>query len=162
MSYCEKCDKTFSSRQSLWKHRQRKHQGQNDTIRSIVNNAVQGANMDTNPMMTVTPVKAPPYLTKNPMVTLNGKSDSEPESDSEESESSEKSDPESSEDVEFMPDNLEELKAAFRNLYKKVHNNMENYNQLVLILDELKRVNCLTKEECNGIKMNVQKKIELA
>ena len=159
MSYCEKCDKTFSSRQSLWKHRQRKHQGQNDTIRSIVNNAVQGANMDTNPMMTVTPVKAPPYLTKNPMVTLNGKSDSEPESDSEESESSEKSDPESSEDVEFMPDNLEELKAAFRDLYKKVHNNMENYNKLLLILDEQKRVNCLTKEECNDIKMNVQKKI---
>ena len=70
MPYCEKCDKTFSSRQSLWKHRQRKHQGQNDTIRSIVNNAVQGANKDTSPMMTVTPVKAPPYLTKNPMVTL--------------------------------------------------------------------------------------------
>ena len=100
MPYCEKCDKTFSSRQSLWKHRQRKHQGQNNTIRNIVNNAVNEANLDTSPMMTVTPVKAPPYLTKNPMVTLNGKSDSEPESDSEESESSEKSDPESSDDVE--------------------------------------------------------------
>ena len=25
MSYCDKCDKTFASRQSLWKHRQRKH-----------------------------------------------------------------------------------------------------------------------------------------
>ena len=162
MSYCEKCDKMFSSRQSLWKHRQRKHQRQNHTIRSIVNNAVQGANKDTSPMMTVTPVKAPPYLTKNPMVTLNGKSDSEPESDSEESESSEKSDPESSEDVEFMPDNLEELKAAFRDLYKKVHNNMANYNKLVLILDKLYHVNCLTKEECDGIKLSVQKKIGLA
>ena len=72
---------------------------------------------------------------------------------------SEASDAESSEDVESMPDNLEELKAAFRNLYKKVHNNMDNYNKLVLILDELKRVNCLTNEECNGIKMNIQKKI---
>ena len=69
MSYCEKCDKTFSSRQSLWKHRQRKHQGQTDTIRSIVNKAVQGADKDTTSMMTVTPVKSPPYLTKNP----NGK-----------------------------------------------------------------------------------------
>ena len=59
-------------------------------------------------------------------------------------------------------DNLEELKAAFWNLYKKVHNNMENYNKLVLILDELHRVNCLTKEECNGIKMKVQKKIGIA
>ena len=159
MSYCEKCDKTFSSRQSLWKHRQRKHQGQTDTIRSIVNKAVQGADKDTNPMMTVTPVKAPPYLTKNPMVTFNSKSDSEPESDSEESESSEKSDPESSEDAKFMPDNLEELKAAFRDLYKKVHNNMANYNKLVSILDKLYHVNCLTKEECDGIKLSVQKKI---
>ena len=25
MSYCDKCDKIFASRQSLWKHRQRKH-----------------------------------------------------------------------------------------------------------------------------------------
>ena len=58
-----------------------------------------------------------------------------------------------------QPDDLEELKAAFRNLYKKVHNNMENYNKLVLILDELYHVNCLTKEECDGIKLSLQKKI---
>ena len=25
MPYCDKCDRIFSSRQSLWKHRQRKH-----------------------------------------------------------------------------------------------------------------------------------------
>ena len=61
-----------------------------------------------------------------------------------------------------MPDNVKELKAAFRNLHKKVHNNIENYNKLVLILDELHHVNCLTKEECNGIKMKVQKKIGIA
>ena len=77
---------------------------------------------------------------------------------------SEASDAEASENVGFMADNLEELKAAFRNLYKKVHNNMDNYNKLVLILDELNCltivcVNCLTNEECNGIKMNIQKKI---
>ena len=55
-----------------------------------------------------------------------------------------------------MPDNLEELKAAFWNLYKKVHNNMKNYNKLVLILDELHRVNFLTKEECNAGKMHIK------
>ena len=78
-----------------------------------------------------------------------------PSSDSD----SEASDAEASEDVEFMPDNLEELKAAFRDLYKKVHNNMANYNKLVLILDKLYHVDCLTKEECDGIKLSVQKKI---
>ena len=75
------------------------------------------------------------------------------------SEREEMSDTEISEHIEFVPDNIEELKAAFRNLYKKVHNNMENYNKLVLILDELYHVNCLTKEECDGIKLSLQKKI---
>ena len=93
--------------------------------------------------------------------------ESEPDSDSEDQSTtfysdSEPEETEISEDDEFMPDNLEELKAAFRNLYKKVHNNIKNYNKLVLILDELHRVNCLTKEECNGIKMKVQKKIGIA
>ena len=75
------------------------------------------------------------------------------------SEPKEESDTEISEDDKFVLDNVEELKAAFRNLYKMVHSNIENYNKLVLILDKLHRVNCLTKEECNGIKLLLQKKI---
>ena len=57
------------------------------------------------------------------------------ETDSASDSDSEASDAEISKDIEFMPDNLEELKAAFWNLYKKVHNNMKNYNKIVLILD---------------------------
>ena len=91
-------------------------------------------------------------------------SDSDVEASNAETESashsdSEASDAEISKEIEFMVVNLKELEAAFWNLYKKVHNNMKNYNKLVLILDELHRVNCLTKEECNGIKMKVQKKM---
>ena len=76
-------------------------------------------------------------------------------------EESELSEVESSDD-ESMPDDLEELKAAFWKLYKKIHDNMDNYTELVLILDKLKRVNCLTKDECNGIKETVRKKISIA
>ena len=61
-----------------------------------------------------------------------------------------------------MPDNPEELKAAFRNLYQKVHNNTKNYNKLVLMLDELQRMKCLTEKECNGVKVHLQEKIGIA
>ena len=57
------------------------------------------------------------------------------------------------------PDNVEQLKATFRKLYRKVQSNMENFNKLVLILDKLYYVNCLTKEECDGMKSLLQKKI---
>ena len=35
-------------------------------------------------------------------------------------------------DVEFMPDNPEDLKKAFRFLYNKLHRNIYLYNRLVL------------------------------
>ena len=94
-------------------------------------------------------------------------SDSEPvasdaETDSASDSNSEASDADISEDIEFMPDNPKELKAAFRNLYRKVHNNTENYNKLVLMLDELRHMKCLTREECNGVKDHLQKKIGIA
>ena len=94
-------------------------------------------------------------------------SDSEPvasdaETDSASDSNSEASDADIFEDIEFMPDNPNELKAAFRNLYRKVHNNTENYNKLVLMLDELQRMKCLTKEECNGVQVHLQEKIGIA
>ena len=61
------------------------------------------------------------------------------------------SDSESEEDDK--PSDIEELQAAFRNHYGKMLNNFEN---LVLILDELYRVDCLTKEECNAMKMHMK------
>ena len=65
------------------------------------------------------------------------------------------------EENEHMLDNLEELKAAFRNMYKKIQSNMETYKNLVSILDELHRVNFLTKEECNALNLMIQKKISI-
>ena len=51
------------------------------------------------------------------------------------------------------PSDTEELEEAFRNHYRKMLNNIDN---LVLILDELYRVDCLTKEECNAMKMHMK------
>ena len=59
-----------------------------------------------------------------------------------------------------MSDKAEELKTEVRKLYQKVQSNTENYNKLVLLLDKLQRMNCLTREECNGVKYHIQKKID--
>ena len=77
---------------------------------------------------------------------------SDSETESEESES------ESEDDVQFMPDNKGDLMAAFRNLYKKFRFNIETYNKLVLMLDEMYRMNCLSREECNAMNEHLQKK----
>ena len=64
MAYCEKCKTMFASRQSLWKHRKRKHQEQKDgdweKVGDIINRAVGRANMDAKPTTSVTPIKASP------------------------------------------------------------------------------------------------------
>ena len=59
-----------------------------------------------------------------------------------------------------MPDNRRELKEAFRNLYKKFRRDIEMYDKLVLMLGELKRMDCLTQEECNAMKDHLQNKLE--
>ena len=64
----------------------------------------------------------------------------EPESDSLSTSLYSDSEPE----MDDKPSDIEELKAAFRNHYGKMLNNIEN---LVLILDQLYRVDCLAKEE---------------
>lgn len=37
---------------------------------------------------------------------------------------------------------------------------IEMYNKLVLMLDELKRMDCLTQEECNVMNEHLQNKLE--
>ena len=138
-------------------------------IADIINNVTQRAK-DQGSTSSLPKERINSVLPKelsNLLLKLESETDLASNSDSEDQPAallsdSEPEETEISKDDEFMPENLEELKAAFRNLYKKVHNNMENYNKLVLILDELHRVNYLTKEECNGIKMKVQKKIGIA
>ena len=54
MPYCDKCDKMFASRQSLWKHRQRKHAGKKENniahkekfLADIMNNVTQRTSKD--------------------------------------------------------------------------------------------------------------------
>ena len=175
---CVRCSKTLASPQSLWNHRQRckastikdeKFSSSNEQTRKhdsapahketfladIINN-VRAKDQGTTPILPITGMNPKP----DALIDSKSKEKSQCESDSESTTfdlDSESEKTEISEDNQ--PDDLEELKAAFRNLYKKVHNNMENYNKLVLILDELYHVNCLTKEECDGIKLSLQKKI---
>ena len=54
MPYCDKCDKMFASRQSLWKHRQRKHAVKKENniahkekfLADIMNNVTQRTSKD--------------------------------------------------------------------------------------------------------------------
>ena len=166
---CDRCSKTLASRQSLWNHRQRckanaiKERFLNEQIKKpestqekfladIVNRANDQHTTSILPMKLMNPKTADSKSEE--------KSDFESDSDSESIVSNLDH---NSENMAISDDgklsSLEELKAKFRTLYKKVHTNIEN---LVLILDELHRVNCLTEEECNVIKMEVQKKINVA
>ena len=178
---CVRCSKTLASPQSLWNHRQRckasaikdeKFSSSNEQTRKhdlvpahkehfladIINN-VRAKDQRTTPILPIKQMNPKP----DALIDFKSEEKSQCESDSEYTtfnSDSESEETEISEDDQ--PDDLEELKAAFRNLHKKVHNNMENYNKLVLILDELYHVNCLTKEECDGIKLSLQKKIGIA
>ena len=186
---CDRCSKTLASPQSLWNHRQRCKDniiGLQETsgngliirprigstlvhtekfIADIINNvrAKDQGSASILPKERVNSV-LPKELSDLPL-KLDSETDSEAsdaETDSASDSDSEASDAEISKDIEFLPDNPKELKAAFRNLYQKVHNNSENYNKLVLILDELQHMKCLTREECNGVKVHLQKKIGIA
>ena len=87
------------------------------------------------------------------------KSDSEDSTETEEEEE-EDEDEEEEIDYEMMPDNPKELKEAFRKLYFKFRRDIDMYNKLVLMLDELKRMECLTQEECNSMNKHLQNKLE--
>ena len=106
------------------------------------------------PMIPIQAVKAlkPKSLT-DLAADIEMKSDSEDSSDKE-------IEGEEEIDYEVMPDNPRKLKEAFRNLYKKFRRDIEMYNKLVLMLDELKRMECLTKEECNAMNKHLQNKLE--
>ena len=138
----------------------------------IINKVVQGSDdMTIKPMTNkkpnfqpkkpVIPIKAINAVKPNSLYDIathsgNLKSDSE-ETDSEENDES------SEDEVEFMSDNSEELRESFRNLYEKLHRNLDHnieiYNKLELMLNELERMGCLTKEECNSVKKCLQEKM---
>ena len=150
---------------------------QQNIVGDILNKVVQRADMDKPmpeklPKKSIIPVQAiktlKPEKPKNTLEevsireALKPKSlsdlaaDIEMQSDSEDSDETE----EEEEEYEMMPDNPKELKEAFRNLYWKFRSDIEMYNKLVLMLDELERMQCLTKEECNAMNDHLQKKLE--
>ena len=153
---CVRCSKTLASRQSLWNHRQRC---------KVNTNKDEKSNEQTgNPYST--PADKEKFLANivnnvdNLFLDSKSKKKSESESNSESTDFDSDSESEETDTSKNNdPDNVEQLKATFRKLYRKVQSNMENFNKLVLILDKLYHVNCLTKEECDGIKLSVQKKI---
>ena len=150
-----------------------------NVVGNILNKAVQRANVDMNvkPLTNKVPfhpkssaaipseaVDAVKINSLSDIAMHSGKSDSEETDSDSEVESSESSDSEgelSQDDVEFMPNNVEELKQAFRDLFNKLHGNIAIYNKLVFLLDELKRMGGLTKEECNAMNICLQEKMNI-
>ena len=152
---------------------------QQNIVGDILNKVVQRADMDKPmpeklPKKPIIPVQAiktlKPEKPKNTLEevsireALKPKSlsdlaaDIEMKSDSEDSDETEEEEEEI--DYEVMPDNPKELKEAFRKLYFKFRSDIEMYNKLVLMLDELERMQCLTKEECSAVNEHLQKKLE--
>ena len=156
-------------------------QNKEDILGDILNKVTQRAEMDTKlkTMKEIAPQNIPMEVANNiepkPLSDILGKKTSyanniEPkplekktsyaeQSDLESEESD--SDESNAESVEFMPDNPEDLKKRFRQLFYKLHDNIDIYNKLVYILDEMKRINYLTKEECDLANKCVQEKMNI-
>ena len=153
---CVRCSKTLASRQSLWNHRRR--------CKVNANKDEKSNEQTENPYST--PANKEKFLANivnnvdNLFLDSKSKKKSESESNSESTDFDSDSESEETDTSKNNdPDNVEQLKATFRKLYRKVQSNMENFNKLVLILDKLYHANCLTKEECDGMKSLLQKKI---
>ena len=182
MAYCDKCKTMFASRQSLWKHRKRKYQEQKgedwEKVGDIINRAVERANMDTEPTMSVTPIKASPKkpeVKDVPIKALNtvkpksltdlameidGETDSEDETKDVEMETDGESDSED-ETEEDEKDNkaikrIRQLADAVINLLKRIHQDIETYKGL---LDRLGRMGCVNEEENLGMIQAIQDKL---
>ena len=179
-SICVRCSKILASPQSLWNHRQRCKENEiKDGKFSLSNEQTTKPKIDSTPphrenvLVDIVKRDKNQHTTPiSPIKRINPKpdalTDSKPEQDSESESDSESTIFDS--DYKFEETDIsendesndpEELKAAFRNLYKKVYNIKEYYNNLVLILDELYNVNCLTKEERDGIEISLQKRIRI-
>ena len=166
---CVQCNKTLASPQSLWNHRQRCKTNATKNL-SLSNEQTKKsestlAHKEKLHADIVNNVRAKDQCTISvlPMKLMNPEPDASIDFKSKETSESELDSDSDQEETEIFkadePDTLEELKAAFRNLYKKVDSNMEKYKNLVLILDKLRHVNFLTEEECKSMNSLLKKKI---
>ena len=159
MPYCDKCDKMFATRQSLWKHRKRKHAGEKGNIiahkekflTDFINTVSKRAK--DQPTTSILPIKPVNSVVSKRRALIDFKSEKKPESEPESDSQSTSLYSDSEPEEDDKPSDTDELEVAFRNHYRKMLNNIDN---LVLILDELHRVNFLTKEECNSMKMHMK------
>ena len=162
MPYCDKCDKMFATRQSLWKHRKRKHVGEKGNIiahkekflTDFINTVSQRAK--DQPTTSILPIKPVNSVVSKRRALIDFKSEKKPESEPESDSQSTSLYSDSEPEEDDKPSDTEELVVAFTNHYRKMLNNIEN---LVSILDEACRVNLMTEEECNALKIKLQKNI---
>ena len=170
MYRCQKCKKEFSRKNNMKRHQKQNCKGQkeqDDVVGNILNKVVRRADVmtsatepsETKNPPTVLPIETmniakPKSLTRLAM-EIDGKIDSDDSISSEEDETDE----DETHNYEAMPDNFAQLKEAFRNMYVKLEKNIEIYDKLVLMLDEMARMNCLTKQECSVMNEHLQKKM---
>ena len=203
MPFCKKCQTMFATRQSLWKHRKRKHPEETDNkvtpikrkhpdkvvttnhpyIDEVINGIVNSpspkkkAIPKTSAQNILIPKKKPDVrkvltpevieeiLKPIPVVHQDSSSDSEDEPDlykdiKPERGSEEKSEEESESDSD--EDSDKKLLRVFTDLYSKFdEDDFEIHNYLLVLLDELKKRKCITKDDYKSLKDSLQKTIQL-
>ena len=166
MPYCDKCDKIFASRQSLWKHRQRMHPGNTVKVGSglpqTVKSLVQGTNkvkkvLDVilNPSKNAQTAQniSPPKIAKTDEILST---DEEPDSDMEDSDSVNIDVPEGKKEQDSM------LIDSFQKLYSHFdEDDVELCNDILNLLKELKTRGCVTEQEYKHIESRLAQQIHL-
>ena len=92
----------------------------------------------------------------------NDSTDSESEDNSENMKNENRS---TDSELDSIPDNPEGMKKCFRILFNELHYNIDRnvdiYNKLVFMLDELDTMNCLTEEESNAMNKCLSDKMRI-
>ena len=92
----------------------------------------------------------------------NDSTDSESEDNSENMKNENRS---TDSELDSIPDNPEDMKKCFRILFNELHYNIDRnvdiYNKLVFMLDELDTMNCLTEEESNAMNKCLSDKMRI-
>ncbi len=157
--FCSSCNKKFSSRQSLWNHKQR-HELANKVIggskkdgapsKQVLNKLLKPKSLNQLTQESKNPkLKKGSYKNKNGVLKNTDDSSIESESDSD------------SDTFVFLPDNKNDLVEKFNNLYANFNGDgdIETYNQLISILDELKRMKLLDEYEYDAWNQILQQNI---
>ena len=121
---CDKCDKMFATRQSLWKHRKRKHAGKiqntiahkENFLTDIINNPPQRAK-DQSPT-SILPIKAVNSVVSKRRAFINFKSEKKPESEPESDSQSTSLYSDSEPEEDDKPSDIKDLSIIQKSLQK--------------------------------------------